>query len=66
MARPANPNRKDTPVMLPKSLKLRIRRHAKSATNRKGTESDAQIIERVFTEYEKTLTEPLGEPKSTY
>jgi hypothetical protein len=65
MARPSNPNRVATPISILKSQKLRIRKYAQPDQKRKGYESDAVVLERILSEYEKN--HPANcEPKSTY
>ena len=53
MARPSNPNRVATPISILKSQKLRIRKYAQPDQKRKGYESDAVVLERILSEYEK-------------
>ena len=54
MPRPLNEKRNNTPIMVTKIWKTNLRKFAKPATGRKGYESDAQLLERILSEYEKT------------
>ena len=66
MAKPVNHDRPNTTVAMSKHLKLRLRRYAVQDKERKGTESDATIIEKMLSFYEQH--HPLIDvvPKSTY
>lgn len=70
MARPNNPKRSTTPISIPKTLKTRFRKFAKPAESvgikRRGYESDAQVLERIITDYEKDHKPESESPKPTY
>lgn len=66
MARPNNPKRSTTPISIPKTLKVRIRKFAKPAESRRGNESDAQVLTRIVEHYEKDHKPESESPKPTY
>lgn len=64
MPKPQNENRTRTTISISKDLKNIIRRYAEPATERKGNESDEQVLIRIV-EYFKNH-HPAHEGKPTY
>ncbi len=66
MPKPQNEARVNTTIAISKATKQKIRACAKPATERKGYETDAQIIERIFDIYIQNNNISVNETHSTY
>ncbi|WP_428323660.1 hypothetical protein [Nitrosopumilus sp.] len=66
MAKKQSPDRKDTTISIPKTLKANIRLYAKPLKDGKRYESDAMILDRIVAEYMKNNPPTNAVPKSTY
>lgn len=64
--RPQNPLRNNTPVMITKVLKNEMRTYAIPSAKRKGNETDAEILERVFIFFKQHHNPTNTEPVTTY
>ena len=66
MARKANPNRLQTPVMIDKTLKTKLDRLRNKDSKRNGNESDNAVITRIVRIFCQDHPHELHEPRTTY